>query len=98
MGGVSFATGSGSSLSLAGGGGFGFGGGGGTKFWLRVQPYRMSRSIICQIDCFPAYSICRRSRAKPAEFLDEHIWAKISDKLSNHRNVRECNRLNVPRA
>ena len=98
VGGVSFATGSGPSLSLAGGGGFGFGGGGGTKFWLRVQPYRMSRGIICQIDCLPAYSICRRSRAKPAEILDEYIWAKTSDKLSNHRNVREFNRLNVPRA
>ena len=79
VGGVSFDTGSGPALSLAWGGAFGFGGGGGTKFWLRVHPYIMSRSILCQIGSLPAYSICRRSWAKLAEFPGEYIWAKTSD-------------------
>ena len=98
VGGVSFATGSGPSLSLAGGGVFGFGGGGGTKFWLRVHPYRMSRCILCQIDCLSGYSICRRILTKPPQFLGEYVWAKTPEELSNRRNVRGFNRLNVPRA
>ena len=79
VGGVSFATGPGPALSLAGGGEFGFGGGGGTKIWLRVHPYIKSRSILCQSGSLPAYSICRRSWQKSAEFTGEYICAKTSD-------------------